>query len=208
MHVKVCGITRVEDGLLAAELGATALGFVLWPGSPRAVDPFRARTIVRHLPPLVSIVGVFVDQPLDYVRRVARLVPLDAVQLHGGESVEYCREAGTRVIKAIGASEAADTLNRWPREIVLLLDACDRVQHGGTGHAIDWTMAATVAKQRATILAGGLRAENIADAVARVRPYGIDVSSGVEARPGIKDPVRLREFFAALDIFQGRSRET
>ncbi len=207
MHVKICGITRVEDGLLAADLGATALGFVLWPGSPRAVDPFRARTIARHLPPLVSIVGVFVDQPLDYVRRVARLVPLDAVQLHGGESIQFCREAGTRVIKAIGLSQAADTLDGWPREIVLLLDACDRAQHGGTGRAIDWTMAATIAKQRPTILAGGLRSDNVADAVARVRPYGIDVSSGVEARPGIKDPVRLREFFAALAV-QGRSRAT
>jgi len=198
MHVKICGITRVEDGLLAAELGATALGLVLWPGSPRGVDPFRARTIVRHLPPLVSIVGVFVDQPLDYVRRVARLVPLDAVQLHGGESIAYCREAGGRVIKAVGLSEAADTLDRWPREVVLLLDACDGVRRGGTGRAIDWAMAAPIAKARPTILAGGLCAENVTAAVRRVRPYGIDVSSGVEARPGIKDPVRLREFFAAL----------
>ena len=198
MHVKICGITRVEDGLLAAELGATALGFVLWPGSPRAEDPFRARTIARNLPPLVSIVGVFVDQPLDFVRRVARLVPLDAVQLHGGESVEYCREAAARVIKAIAPSEAAHNLSRWPREIVLLLDACDGAQRGGTGRAIDWAMAAKIANDRRTILAGGLRADNVARAVASVRPYGIDVSSGVEARPGIKDPGRLREFFAAL----------
>jgi phosphoribosylanthranilate isomerase len=199
MHVKVCGITRVEDAWLAAELGATALGFVLWPGSPRAIDPFQVRTIVRHLPPLVSVVGVFVDQPVDYVRRVARLVPLDAVQLHGVESAAYCREAGSRVIKAIGASPAAaGTLDQWPREVVLLLDASDPVRHGGTGRAIDWTVAATIARARPTMLAGGLRAENVATAVARVRPYGIDVSSGVEARPGIKDPSRLREFFAAL----------
>ncbi len=199
MHVKICGITRVEDALLAADLGATAVGFVLWPGSPRAIDPFRARTIARHLPPLVSAVGVFVDQPVEYVRRVARLVPLDAVQLHGGESVEYCRAAGTRVIKAIGATPgAADVAGHWPREIVLLLDAADPVRRGGTGQGIDWALVAAIARERATMLAGGLRAENVAAAVEAVRPYGIDVSSGVEARPGIKDPGKLRDFFAAL----------
>ncbi len=199
MHVKVCGIARVEDAMLAAELGATAVGFVLWPGSPRAIDPFRARTIVRHLPALVSAVGVFVDQPLEYVRRVARLVPLDAVQLHGGESAEYCRDIGGRVIKAIGASaEAAKALDDWPREVVLLLDAIDGVQHGGTGRVIDWDVAAVIARARPSILAGGLRPDNVATAVACVRPYGIDVSSGVEAKPGIKDPAKLREFFGHL----------
>lgn len=199
MHVKVCGITRVEDALLAADLGASAVGFVLWPGSPRAIDPFRARTIVRHLPALVSSVGVFVDQPLDYVRRVARLVPLDAVQLHGGESAQYCREVGGRVIKAIGVSPAtAETLDEWPREVVLLLDACDGAQRGGTGRVIDWSLAAAIARSRPAILAGGLRPENVASAVASVRPYGIDVSSGVEAHPGVKDATRLHEFFAAL----------
>jgi phosphoribosylanthranilate isomerase len=199
MHVKICGITRADDAQLAAELGATALGFVLWPGSPREVDPFRARTIVRHLPPLVSVVGVFVDQPIEYVRRVARLVPLDAVQLHGGESADYCRNAGLRVIKAVGVGgTAAEEIDRLPCDVVILLDACDPVQHGGTGRAIDWTAAARIARQRPTILAGGLRAENVAEAVRRVRPFGIDVSSGVEARPGVKDPNRLRDFFRAL----------
>ncbi len=203
MHVKICGITQVDDALLAADLGATALGFVLWPGSPRAIDPFRAHTIARHVPPLVSVVGVFVDQPIDYVRRVARLVPLDVVQLHGAETPHYCRMAGVRVIKAIGGSAGAErTLDQWPREVVLLLDACDPVRHGGTGGEIDWALAASIARARPTVLAGGLRPENVAKAVASVRPYGIDVSSGVEARPGIKDAARLREFFAALG--QGR----
>ncbi len=204
MHVKICGITQVDDALLAADLGATALGFVLWPGSPRAIDPFRAHTIARHLPPLVSAVGVFVDQPIDHVKRVARLVPLDAVQLHGAESPEYCRKAGPRVIKAVGGSpDTARTLDQWPRELVLLLDACDPVAHGGTGREIDWTLAASVARVRPTMLAGGLRAENVARAVAAVRPYGIDVSSGVESRPGVKDPTRLRDFFAALQKGRG-----
>jgi phosphoribosylanthranilate isomerase len=199
MHVKICGITRIEDALLAAELGATALGFVLWPGSPRAIDPFRARTIVRHLPPLVSVVGVFVDQPLEYVRRVARLVPLDAIQLHGGESADYCRDAGARVIKAVGASRTAvEGIERLPRNVVVLLDVFDPVQHGGTGRSIDWNVAARVARMRPTILAGGLRPENVGEAVRRVRPFGVDVSSGVEVRPGVKDAGRLRDFFAAL----------
>jgi phosphoribosylanthranilate isomerase len=199
MHVKICGITRTEDALLAADLGATAVGFVLWPGSPRAIDPFRARAIVRHLPPLVSVVGVFVDQPVEYVKRVTRLVPLDAVQLHGGESADYCLDAGARVIKAVAASRAAAAaMDRWPRNVVILLDACDCAQHGGAGRAIDWTVAADIARLRPTILAGGLCAANVAEAVRRVRPFGVDVSSGVEARPGIKDPVRLRAFFEAL----------
>jgi len=199
MHIKICGITRTEDALLAAELGATAVGFVLWPGSPRAIDPFRARTIARHLPPLVAVVGVFVDQPLEYVRRVARLVPLDAIQLHGGESADYCRDAGARVIKAIAASRtAADEVVRLPRNVVVLLDAVDPVRHGGTGRSVDWTVAARVARMRPTILAGGLRPENVGEAVRRVRPFGVDVSSGVEARPGVKDGGRLRDFFAAL----------
>ncbi len=199
MHVKICGITRVEDALLAAELGATAVGFVLWPGSPRAIDPFRARTIARHVPPLVSVVGVFVDQPVEYVRHVARLVPLDAVQLHGRESAEYCRETGRRVIKAINGTGAGHSdLDRWPRDVVLLVDACDPVRRGGTGRLVDWPCAAGIARSRPTILAGGLCADNIGAAVKVVRPYGVDVSSGVEATPGIKDPGRLRDFFAAL----------
>ncbi len=199
MHVKVCGLTRTEDAVLAAELGATALGFVLWPDSPRAIDPFRARTIARHLPPLVSVVGVFVDQPLAFVKRVSELVPLDAVQLHGAESADYCQGTGKRVIKAMSASRATlDDLYALPREVVVLLDACDPARPGGTGQVIDWTIAADVARRRPTILAGGLRADNVAEAVRQVRPFGIDVSSGVEARPGIKDPARLREFFDAV----------
>ncbi len=203
MHVKVCGITRTEDALLAADLGATALGFVLWPDSPRAVDPFRARTIARHLPPLVSVVGVFVDQPLAFVKRVAELVPLDAVQLHGAESADYCQGTGKRVIKAMAASRATlDDLFGVPREVVVLLDGCDPGRHGGTGEVIDWDLAADIARRRPTMLAGGLRAENVGEAVRRVRPFGVDVSSGVEARPGIKDAVRLREFFDAVRASQ------
>ncbi len=199
MHVKVCGITRPEDAVLAAELGATAIGFVLWPDSPRAIDPFRARTIARHLPPLVSVVGVFVDQPLAFVKRVAELVPLDAVQLHGAESADYCQGTGKRVIKAMRASRATlDDLYAFPREVVLLLDACDPARRGGTGQVVDWTVAADIARRRPTILSGGLRADTVAEAVRQVRPFGIYVSSGVEERPGIKDAARLREFFDAV----------
>lgn len=199
MRVKVCGITRMEDALLATDLGAHAIGFVLWPGSPRAIDPLRARDIVRQLPPLVSVVGVFVDQPLREVRRLARLLPLDAVQLHGCESPSYCERTGWRVIKAFGASPATgDEVGAFARSILVLLDARDPVKHGGTGRTLDWELAARIAHARPTLLAGGLRPDNVSEAIERVRPFGIDVSSGVEARPGVKDPGRLREFFAAL----------
>jgi phosphoribosylanthranilate isomerase len=199
MRVKVCGVTRLEDALLAADLGAHAIGFVLWPGSPRAIDPLLARDIIRQLPPLVSVVGVFVDQPLREVRRLARLLPLDAVQLHGCESPSYCETTGRRVIKAFATSPATgDAVGAFPRSVLVLLDARDPVKHGGTGRTVDWELAARIAHARPTLLAGGLRADNVAEAIERVRPFGIDVSSGVEARPGLKDAARLREFFAAV----------
>ncbi len=197
--MKVCGITRIEDALLAADLGANAIGFVLWPGSPRAVDQLRAREIARQLPPLVFVVGVFVNQSLEQVRRAAQTIPLDAVQLHGSESASFCSQAGGRVIKAVAAGPAAGAeIEALPKNVLLLLDACDPVRHGGTGQVIDWNRAARIAATRRVLLAGGLRADNVGEAIRRVRPFGVDVSSGVEARPGVKDDVRLREFFAAV----------
>ncbi len=207
MRVKVCGVTRTEDALLAAELGAHALGFVLWPGSPRAIDAGRAHDIARRLPPLVSVVGVFVNQPLEYVRHVARLVPLDAVQLHGGESPGYCARTGGRVIKALGASPATvEEMRAFATSVLVLLDGCDDSRHGGTGRQVDWDVASQIARMRPVLLAGGLRAENVGEAISRVRPFGVDVSSGVEARPGVKDATRLREFFAAVRTTERNDR--
>lgn len=198
--VKVCGITRLVDAELAADLGAAMLGFVFWPGSPRFIDPYAARRIILRLPPHVTAVGVFVDQPMDYVKAVANLLRLGAIQLHGAESAAYCRALASRVIKAIPVPDSAGELNvrDWPPEVTLLLDAYDPVRKGGTGQCIDWTVAAAVARRRRVILSGGLRPDNVVEAIERVRPYAVDVASGVEERPGVKDPGRLRAFFEAM----------
>jgi phosphoribosylanthranilate isomerase len=196
MLVKICGITRGEDAEAAVAAGASAIGFVFWPKSPRFIDPHRARHIASALPPFVTAVGVFVNQPLDYVRGVASLVRLGAVQLHGDETPEYAAAVSTPVIKAVSVGDA-DT-GAWPARTLLLLDVDDPATRGGTGRTIDWTAAAAVAAQRTILLAGGLTPDNVADAVARVRPFGIDVSSGVERAPGIKDHQRLRALFEAV----------
>ena len=196
MFVKICGITRLEDAEAAVAAGASAIGFVFWPNSPRFVDPHRARRIARALPPFVTPVGVFVNQPVDYVRGVASLVRLGAVQLHGDELPEYAAGLSTPVIRAVSAMDGSSAA--WPPPALLLLDAHDPVKRGGTGKTIDWTAAAGVAAQRQILLAGGLTPENVAEAVAIVRPFGIDVSSGVERAPGIKDHQRLRALFEAV----------
>jgi phosphoribosylanthranilate isomerase len=199
-RVKVCGVRRIQDAVLATDLGASAVGLVFWPGSPRYIDPYRARAIAAALPPGVMPVGVFVDQPTEFVMGVARLIPLGAVQLHGSETVESFAPLAQRVIKAVPVTEsfAAVDLDLLPPYVTVLLDAHDPVLRGGTGRTIDWSVAAAVAARRRTILSGGLTPANVAEAVERVRPYMVDVSSGVESSPGVKDPVKLRRFFAAL----------
>ena len=193
--VKICGITRLEDAEAAVDAGANALGFVFWPESPRFVDPYRARTIVQALPPFVTPVGLFVNQPRDYVSGVASLVRLGAVQLHGDETPGFAASIAWPLIKAL----SVDRASAWPAQTTLLLDAHDPVKRGGTGQTIDWPAAAAIAKTRKVLLAGGLTAENVADAIARVRPFGIDVSSGVERSPGIKDHNRINALFEALN---------
>jgi len=194
MFVKICGITRVDDALAAAEAGANAIGFVFWPKSPRFIDPFRARTIARALPAFVTPVGLFVDQPLEYIHGVASLVHLGAVQLHGDETPAFAASIAVPIVKALPVDRAAT----WPEGSTLLLDAHDPVQRGGTGRTIDWTAAAKVAAARRVLLAGGLTPDNVADAIARVRPFGIDVSSGVERAPGVKDHRRIVALFEAV----------
>ena len=203
MRVKICGIRRRDDALLAAELGADALGFVFWPASPRFLDPDDAWEIVAALPPFVSTVGVFVDQPESYVCDVARLLNLSAVQLHGNEALDSYDRVPGRMIKAIPVREGQDCLaavSAISGGVTVLLDAHDPVKRGGTGRTIDWSQAASAAKVRPIILSGGLNAENVGAAVGTVRPYAIDVSSGVEISPGIKDPVKLRALFAAVGV--------
>jgi len=196
MIVKICGITRLEDAEAAVAAGAGAIGFIFWPKSPRFIDPHRARAIAAALPPFVTAVGVFVNQPLAYVNGVASLVGLGAVQLHGDETPEFATTVTRPVMKAV--SIGRDEAQIWPSRVRLLLDVHDPVARGGTGRTIDWAAAADLAARREVVLAGGLTPDNVADAVARVRPFGIDVSSGVERAPGIKDHRRLRALFEAV----------
>jgi phosphoribosylanthranilate isomerase len=199
-RVKVCGVTRMEDALLATELGASAIGFVFWPRSPRFIDPDRAASIARELPPVFTTVGVFVDQPIEEVRRIAQRVPLMAVQLHGNEPLAYARQLLQPVIRAVAVDDqfATSSLDVIPAEITVLLDAHDPMRRGGTGRTINWTAAADAAARRPVFLSGGLNPANIADAITRVRPYGVDLSSGIESAPGVKDPARLRALFEAV----------
>jgi phosphoribosylanthranilate isomerase len=206
LFVKVCGITRLRDAELAAELGASAIGFIFWPGSPRYIVPEAACDIVRRKSAGVKAVGVFVNEPVERVREIADMVGLDLVQLHGSESAEYCRQVASAVvsrssvIKAISLKdESPHDLSEFDDDVLILLDAHDPERRGGTGKTIDWEAARGIAASRRTILSGGLTPENIGRAVAGVRPYGVDVSSGVESAPGVKDPARLKSFFEALN---------
>jgi phosphoribosylanthranilate isomerase len=198
VFVKICGITSLPDADAAVQAGASALGFVFWPKSPRYVDPHLARAIVGRLPAFVVPVGVFVNQPVPHVRGVAALVRLGAVQLHGDEDVLYAAAVDYPVIKAVSTEDDIDRIDTWPRRTTLLLDVRDTVARGGTGRTIDWDAAAPIAARRRTILAGGLTPDNVAEAIARVKPFGIDVSSGVEQSPGVKDHERIRALFEAL----------
>jgi phosphoribosylanthranilate isomerase len=200
MRVKICGITRPEDAVAAAELGAWAVGFVFWPGSPRCIAPKAARDIARLVAPLVTPIGVFVDQSFDEVESIADEVGLGAVQLHGAEPIQLAQSLSRPVIKGLGLRTGCEPEVRgWCAWATVLLDAHDPLKRGGTGTTADWSMAARIAAGHRIILAGGLRPENVREAVTRVRPAAIDVSSGVESAPGIKDSARLRALFAALE---------
>jgi phosphoribosylanthranilate isomerase len=194
MIAKVCGITRLTDALHAARHGATAVGFVFWPGSPRFVRAERAAEIVGELPAGVTAVGVFVNQPVDEIRRVAAAARITAIQLHGDEPPAVGDALGWPVWRAVALPHAADVLDAWPGGTTILLDAHDPVRRGGTGRAVDWAQAAAIAARRRVVLAGGLTPDNVADAIAAVRPAGVDVSSGVEEAPGVKDFDKVARF--------------
>jgi len=203
VFVKICGVTRIADAEAAVEAGANAIGFVFWPKSPRFVDPFRARAIAAALPPFVTAVGLFVNQPAEYINGVASLVRLGAIQLHGDKKPADAALIRRPIVRACGitAADAEDTQARlalWPPHVTLLLDAHDPERRGGTGRTVDWATAARIASQRRTILAGGLTPDNIAEAIARVRPFGVDVSSGVEQALGIKDRAKIRALFESI----------
>jgi phosphoribosylanthranilate isomerase len=201
VKVKVCGMTRAVDAALACELGASAVGFVFWSKSPRYVTPEQAGAITCTLPRHVSRVGVFVNPDLEEVRKTMVEAGLSAVQLHGDETVQLCDALPYPVVKAVSVDgpESVEAALGWPDRVTVLLDVHDPVHRGGTGRVVNWDLAATVASRRRVFLAGGLTPTNVGAAVVRVCPYGVDLSSGVEAAPGVKDPELLRELFAAVD---------
>ena len=220
LFVKVCGITRLQDADQAADHGASAIGFIFWPGSPRYISPEDARAIVRRKAAGLRTVGVFVDEAVERVQQIAEVVGLDLVQLHGNETAADVRAAqlklrptgnpqasvgrgfsrAVEVIKAVALNGSAPVdLSGFDDDVLILLDAHDPARHGGTGRTIDWAAARSVASARRTILAGGLTPDNVGAAVAAVEPYGVDVSSGVESAPGVKDAMRLKRFFEALN---------
>jgi phosphoribosylanthranilate isomerase len=206
-RVKICGITRPHDGVAAAHAGADAIGLVFWAGTPRRVDLAVAKAIVLALPPFVSTVGLFVDPAQDEVRAVLRELPLAALQFHGNEPPAFCRAFGVPYVKAVpvppGASEAdlLKSAGAYGDAAAWLFDAPARDGlPGGTGHRFDWS-ALPAALACPLVLSGGLDASNVATAVRTVRPWAVDVSSGVEVlgpdgRPvkGIKDPARIAAF--------------
>jgi len=186
VKVKICGITRLEDALFAAEQGADALGFIFVRTSPRYIDPDAAGCIVRSLPPFVTPVGVFVDEPREEILRAIAISGIRCLQLQGNEPP--------------GETEGYPELLRSYLTPAFLLDANVAGMHGGTGTTFDWNVAVRAKEHGRIILSGGLKPENVGDAVRTVRPYAVDVSSGVESLPGAKDPDRVLRFFRALRV--------
>jgi phosphoribosylanthranilate isomerase len=198
-RVKICGITRVEDGLAAARLGADAIGLMFYRASPRCVAPEQAGRIARALPPFVTAVGVFVDPSPEEVRGALSAAPLHLLQFHGDESPEFCRQFGVGYIKAARVRPGLDLVQYAARyeARALLLDAFVPGAHGGTGQRFDWSLIPRELPLP-LVLSGGLDAFNVAEAIRRVRPWAVDVSSGVESAKGIKDPARISAFIRGV----------
>jgi len=191
---KICGITRLADALHAVREGATAIGMVFWPRSPRRVDTAIAAEIVAALPADVLTVGVFVNATVDEIREVVNMTGIRVVQLHGDEPPSYVDAIDRPIFRSTTLDNVVDVTHDWPKDTTLLLDKADPVRRGGTGEIVDWSRAAIISRERRLVLAGGLTPENIDEAIMTVRPYGVDVSSGVEASPGVKDVERVSQF--------------
>jgi phosphoribosylanthranilate isomerase len=198
--VKICGITRIEDALAAARCGAHAIGLVFYRPSPRYVEPQAAAAIVRALPPFVTPVGLFVDASSDEVRTVAAHVGLQLLQFHGAETPQFCGDFDVPYMKALRMRPGVDLL-QYARDFhgarALLLDAFMEGLHGGTGATFDWTLIPS-SLPLPVVLSGGLRPDNVGEAIRRVKPFAVDVSSGVEASRGIKDPAKIAAFISGV----------
>ncbi|MCI0403708.1 MAG: phosphoribosylanthranilate isomerase [Acidobacteria bacterium] len=208
VRVKVCGITTLDDALVAAAAGADALGFNFWPESPRYLEPARAAEIIALLPPFVAAVGVFVNEPPRSVERIAQAAGVRAVQLHGDEppqDVDMLTATGLTVVKAfrVGRQFRAQALKQYAGAGAFLLDASVKGKRGGTGKSFDWKKARGANRYGRVLLAGGLTAENVAEAVREAQPFGVDVCTGVESKPGVKDHSLLRDFVRAAKSAPG-----
>ncbi len=194
--VKICGITRVEDGLAAARAGAHAVGLVFYPKSPRCITPPRACEIVKALPPFITTVGLFVNSSAEEVRSVLQQAPIQLLQFQGDETPEFCRQFKLPYVKAVRVNPQTDLLQyarNYHAAKALLLDAYVEGLHGGSGVAFDWSLIPRDLPLP-VILSGGLTVDNVMDAVRRVRPVAVDVSSGVESAKGVKDAARISAF--------------
>ncbi len=204
-EIKICGITRLEDALCAAECGADAVGFIFHPASPRYITAERAKAITSRLPARIAKVGVFVNRPVEEVERTMDTCGLDLIQVHGDESPAYCRcfPPGW-IIKAVSPRTPEDLRSLADYEVrAFLVDARDTGRYGGTGKQADWELAAKLGESHPLILAGGLDEGNIAEALAAVAPRAVDINSGCELAPGIKDHDRMRQI---VGMIQGMIR--
>jgi len=203
IKVKVCGTTSLKDALFAVESGADALGFVFYKKSPRCISQKEVKDIVVQLPPFVETVGVFVNEASDKVNRIAEQCRLTAVQLHGDESPAFCRRIKRRVIKVFRVLDADSFKGISNYDVSgFLLDSYNDESRGGTGKVFDWNLALRAKKQGPIILAGGLNPYNVYTAIHRVKPYGVDVCSGVEKSPGVKDFIKIDEFIKSVRKFR------
>lgn len=199
-RVKICGITRPEDGLRAAELGVDAIGLVFVAASPRAVDVSQAAAIIARLPPFITRVGLFVDAAVDQVETVLNQVTLDLLQFHGDEPADYCEQFDRPYLKAVSMRPERDVLSYmagYPSATGFLLDAYHPALAGGSGEQFDWARVPAQCPQ-SIVLAGGLHPGNVAEAIRQVRPYAVDVSSGVESAKGVKDPTKMAQFMLGV----------
>lgn len=201
VKVKICGITNLDDALLACDLGANAIGFIFYDKSPRFIKPEDAKEIVEKLPPFITTVGVFVNSPLETINEIFRSVSLNIIQLHGDEDHDYCNQVQLPVIKAIRITDGFDFNNLLGyNAFAFLLDTYHKNIYGGSGKTFNWRLAKQAKKFRRIILSGGLDSGNVPDAIEFVNPYAVDVCSGVEEYPGKKDSEKLRAFFEVISL--------
>ena len=202
IKVKICGTTSLKDAFLAVESGADAIGFIFYKMSPRNISQKEAKEIILQLPPFIETVGVFVNETSDKINRIAEQCKLNSIQLHGEESPALCRRVKRKVIKAFRVKDADSLKNIASYDVSgFLLDSYNDGSKGGTGQIFDWNLALRVKKKGPVILAGGLNPYNVFTAIHRVKPYGVDVCSGVEKSPGIKDHEKIREFIKSVRRF-------